>query len=221
MLESVVYCTTNLINGKKYIGSDSNNDKYYYGSGINLKKAIKKYGKSNFRKEILWIGPLEYLREIEVYWCEYFDVEHSQLFYNCTNKGIGSIKGVPKPSAYKPVLQYDFEGNFIKEWESYTLIVKETGITNVACTITGKDSSAGGFLWKQKIGNNIPDKIEPYKDKRLTGKKVLQLDLEGNIINEFDSMWIAGKMLNLQPSCIRRAIIQSVKAYNYFWKLKQ
>jgi len=49
----VVYLTTNLINGKKYIGMDSNNNPKYIGSGTLILKAIKKYGKENFKKEIL------------------------------------------------------------------------------------------------------------------------------------------------------------------------
>ena len=48
----VIYCTTNLINGKKYIGSDTNNNPYYLGSGVSIIKAIKKYGRNNFKKEI-------------------------------------------------------------------------------------------------------------------------------------------------------------------------
>jgi hypothetical protein len=49
----IIYCITNLINGKKYIGSDSNNNPKYMGGGTYLKKAIKKYGKENFKKEII------------------------------------------------------------------------------------------------------------------------------------------------------------------------
>jgi hypothetical protein len=96
MKEHYVYCTTNIINNKKYIGSHTghiNDD--YFGSGVILKKAIKKYGKCNFVKVILWCGPKEYMREMESYWCEYFDVANNILFYNRTNKGTGYSYGKP------------------------------------------------------------------------------------------------------------------------------
>ena len=52
-----VYETTNLINGKYYIGkhstSDPNDD--YLGSGTTLNRAVKKYGIENFSKTILAI----------------------------------------------------------------------------------------------------------------------------------------------------------------------
>ena len=54
--QKYIYQTTNLINGKKYIGKHIgyiNDD--YLGSGIILNKAISKYGKENFKKEILEI----------------------------------------------------------------------------------------------------------------------------------------------------------------------
>ena len=43
----IIYKTTNIINGKYYIGKDINNSSHYLGSGILLKKAIKKL-RSNF-----------------------------------------------------------------------------------------------------------------------------------------------------------------------------
>lgn len=52
-LANFVYISENLINGKKYIGSHNGNKKEYYGSGILISKAIKKYGKHNFRRTIL------------------------------------------------------------------------------------------------------------------------------------------------------------------------
>lgn len=65
----VIYKTTNLINGKFYVGQDSKNDPNYLGSGDNIKKAIKKYGKDNFKKDILEVCiNQDELNDREIYW---------------------------------------------------------------------------------------------------------------------------------------------------------
>ena len=56
-MEYFIYLTTNLITNEKYIGKHHGelNDSYL-GSGIILQRAIKKYGKQNFKREILYIS---------------------------------------------------------------------------------------------------------------------------------------------------------------------
>ena len=64
-----IYLTTNLVNGKKYIGQHNGSIKDdYLGSGVLLVKAIKKYGKENFKKEILEERDITELDEKEKYW---------------------------------------------------------------------------------------------------------------------------------------------------------
>jgi len=50
-----VYITTNISSGKQYVGDHStdNLEDGYLGSGIILSKVIKKYGRKNFKREIL------------------------------------------------------------------------------------------------------------------------------------------------------------------------
>lgn len=52
-----VYKTTNLINGKFYIGTHKTSDPNdsYLGSGNLLCRAIEKYGRDNFRKDVMFI----------------------------------------------------------------------------------------------------------------------------------------------------------------------
>lgn len=64
-----IYKTTNLINGKVYIGQHIANGDKYIGSGTIITKAIKKYGLSNFKIETLeWCDNRETLNEREKYW---------------------------------------------------------------------------------------------------------------------------------------------------------
>lgn len=48
-----IYKITNILNGKIYIGKDEFSNSEYFGSGKLIKRAIIKYGKKNFIKEIL------------------------------------------------------------------------------------------------------------------------------------------------------------------------
>lgn len=65
----ILYKTTNLINGKYYIGVSNGKNLFYKGSGTALLKAIKIYGSSNFKREILEVFNTEHAafkREAEI-----------------------------------------------------------------------------------------------------------------------------------------------------------
>lgn len=90
----VIYKTTNLVNGKQYIGKDAKNTPSYLGSGTFLKKAIQKYGKENFKKEILDVcSSQEELKEREEYWLNHYDAGNNPDFYNTHNHSYGGILG--------------------------------------------------------------------------------------------------------------------------------
>lgn len=89
-----IYKTTNLINNKIYIGLKTksvNESENYLGSGVVLKHAIKKYGKANFKKEILEsdISDFDLLCKREIYWIEYYNSMNASIGYNRTTGGNG------------------------------------------------------------------------------------------------------------------------------------
>jgi len=65
-----IYMTKNQINGKQYIGQHKSSewDNSYFGSGILLKQAIRKYGKENFTcQPLAWALSKKQLDEQEIY----------------------------------------------------------------------------------------------------------------------------------------------------------
>lgn len=89
-----VYEITNLINGKKYIGKRSCKckveDDKYMGSGKLLKKAFEKYGKENFRKDIIAIcGTEQDAYEQEYILISVYKADEKAEFYNLSDGGKG------------------------------------------------------------------------------------------------------------------------------------
>jgi group I intron endonuclease len=86
----VVYKTTNLLNGKIYVGKDSRNLPAYLGSGSLLNRAIEKYGVQNFVKEILdTCVSEEELNEREKFWIRELHATDKAIGYNIAMGGEG------------------------------------------------------------------------------------------------------------------------------------
>ena len=94
-MNGYIYLTTCLINGKKYIGQSINNRDIntYLGSGVLFKCAIKKHGKSSFKKEILYSGisDINTLNKLEL---ECIELHNTKVpnGYNLDNGGTGKGK---------------------------------------------------------------------------------------------------------------------------------
>ena len=86
----IIYQTTNLLNNKKYIGKDTKNNPKYLGSGALLLEDIKKYGRENFKKDILeYCFSLDELEIREIYYINLFNAKSSEEFYNLTSSPTG------------------------------------------------------------------------------------------------------------------------------------
>lgn len=126
-----VYKVINLINGKFYIGVHQtlNPNDSYYGSGKLIKQAIKKYGKENFVKEILYLTE----NKLEAYEKEkQFTVDFKNR--NSYNLKLGGTGGFTKENAkkgYEAVLN-----KYGNDWHRMANIMKRS-----LSTVVSADSS--------------------------------------------------------------------------------
>ena len=95
-LYGFIYVTTNLINGRKYVGQTKRdkkgNWKSYLGSGTILKLAIKKYGRENFHREIIDIAfNKNELNYLERYYTILFNSVEDNTWYNIIYGGISGV----------------------------------------------------------------------------------------------------------------------------------
>jgi len=115
-----IYKTTNLINNKFYIGmhKTKNIDDGYLGSGKYILNSINKYGKENFKKEILFILNSEdemILKEKEIL-TEEFLKENEDKIYNINIGGDGSFTFINKNYPRKGV---ETRAQLIKQNKEY------------------------------------------------------------------------------------------------------
>jgi group I intron endonuclease len=209
----IIYKTTNIINGKYYIGKDEKNCSKYLGSGKILKLAIKKYGRDNFKKKVLEVckNRVE-LNKREKYWINKLDATNTG--YNIAEGGTGGktkLKTVP-------VYQYNKDGSFIREWDSASEVTKEINLdgSGIMKVCKGKLSSCGGFIWSYK---KIINGINSYE--RSNNIKVLQYSKNGILIKEWESIIAVKKYYNISDRHIQTSLDNINKsAKGFIWLRK-
>lgn len=124
----IIYKTTNLINEKIYIGKDSRNKKNYLGGGVCLAKAIKKYGRKNFKKEtICECKTQEELNEKEIYYINLYKSTDSTIGYNLSTGGGSSAIGVKLSEETRRKMSMKRRGKKLSEEHRKKIALSNTG----------------------------------------------------------------------------------------------
>lgn len=117
----------------------------------------------------------------------------------------------------KPIVQFDLQGNFIKEWKGATDATKELGLNFSrisGCCRNKINKTCGKFLWKFKKDWD-GKKIKPYKNI------ILQLDKQENVIKEWNNVKEAANFLKKHIAGINSCLKGTQKsAFGFKWKYK-
>jgi group I intron endonuclease len=187
--------TINKINGKKYIGKDAKNNPKYLGSGTSLIIALKKYGKQNFKKIILEkCCNKNHLWEREEYWLNKFDTKNNPEFYNRTNKAFGAWEN----RKYQPL------SGKIKQKMSMAHKNKPLSKEHKQAISKATKGHSKTKEWKQNLSQSATKSF---------GRKVLQKDLNDNLIREWDSGKQASQELNVSYVSINNCCRFNAKGF--------
>lgn len=115
----------------------------------------------------------------------------------------------------RKITQYDLNINKIKDFNSIVEASKELNIgkANIMGVLNNSRKSAGGFVFKYIEDLGI---YEPVIINKNIGRKVVQYDLNMNILAIHDSMSIAGKNLHIHKNNIFGVIINYRKTAGGF-----
>lgn len=142
---------------------------------VYLQRAWNKYGEVNFKFDIIEYCEVDLLPEKENYWVNFYKANDDKFGYNLMIVGrknhnhsdetkqkmrkasLGKKKSKEhinnmKLSRYKPILQYDLDGNFIKEWLGASQIRDMLGYnqSNITGVCNGLRKTHKGYIWKYK-----------------------------------------------------------------------
>lgn len=213
----IVYCTTNLINNKIYIGvhKTDNPDEFdgYIGCGVYITQphtykysktyfqtAVNKYGVKNFKRIILATFNSEeeaYLLEEEIVNIQF--LERSDV-YNMIIGG-NNIGEYNKTIVY----QYDLTGNYITNFTSFldAALSINRDYTLISYAVR-KKCKAGNFFWSTDKLDKLD--LTNYNIGTNQRKIVYQYNKEGNFLKQFISFTDAAKELNVTTPCITKAV---------------
>ena len=193
-MKYIVYCTTCKVNGKIYIGvhKTENPDVFdgYIGNGLNIgwtiknphtafQNAVKKYGYNQFQRAVLYVFDNEedaYNKEAEIVTLDFIKRRDN---YNV------SLGGKHPGTFFEPLYQYDYNGNFIRTWDSVGETVQYYGCNSNRFNMAIKDKrSAFNSYWsKTKF-----DKLDVSDYRKSRASEIYCYTNKGDLVKMFNSV---------------------------------
>lgn len=231
MSKFIVYCTTNKVNNKIYIGVHKTTDDlkfdFYIGCGVYInqpstynkaktvfQRAVQKYGVNNFYRQTIAI----FDNEEDAFNLEAEIVNENFLsrldVYNTILGGYGGDRGINA----KPCYQYDLNGNFIREFPNRQEAARtiNKGFTTIKRAIKDK-IKAGEWFWSDiKV-----DKLNLSEYKTITNRvPVFEYTITGEYNCCYESYNDAARCNNVSSSRIKEATLCGIDCNNKKFSLE-
>lgn len=206
-MTGIIYKATNLFNGKVYIGqtrrsleirmrqhlqgslkADSTNSFHY---------ALAQFGREGFEWSIVdeFRGTKEEVMHALNIAEEYHILKNRSMVgdmgYNSTQGGYSSgkfadsvRKKINADCRNKAILQYDLDGNFLREFESVSEACEAVGCKNVSAYLVTQRPWRG-YQWRYREGLSYPKKINAFKKVKRNGP-VIAYTPDGNFYKEYE-----------------------------------
>jgi GIY-YIG catalytic domain/NUMOD1 domain len=199
----------------------------------NVKIIIKELEIFNYsdKKEVIVI-----VNKREPFWINYFR-KKDYILYN-TGKGgnVANIAEAVTSSQTKPVNVYDLEGNFINYFKSISeanrkLFTNRERTGDIVCVCKGKKFSILGYVFRYK-GESFKKYKKKPNTKTSEGKKrisesqkgannsmavkILQYDIEGNFLKQWDCRKHAEEYYNISVLTIKDDTISAGYRWRYW-----
>lgn len=203
-MKYVIYKITNLINNNIYIGQHATEDinDEYMGSGVALHNAIKKHGKKNFKKEILYIFDTREDADKKEQELVNTDFIKRKDTYNIIKGGM--YNSASSKLGTKALLEKIEDEDFKKEWTSNI----SKGLKKYYNENDVWNKNTKGLLKKNKTSfkkGNIP------WNKGIIGE---QSHMYGYKHSEENIYKIRERMLKNNPSSVKIIRLSDFKIYN-------
>jgi hypothetical protein len=167
-------------------------------------RSLKKYGHDTHKIEFLY----KELTRKEAELIEIAMIEVYKSFKSSLNISEGGSTAIHING--KKVLQFNTEGEFIKEWSTPSEVQRQLGLgsATISHAARGKSFYAHGFLWVYKKDYEIG--VVPYwknKAKTTLSKQVHQYDRFGKFIQTFPSCEEAARIVGYKTNTVKASCI--------------
>ena len=225
----IVYETTNLINNKIYVGihKTENPDIFdkYLGNGVistqpytymyaktAFQCAVKKYGPENFRRKTLAVfDTIEEASDLEEQIVNEKFLERNDV-YNMVLGGLGGYFISNRVRVY----QYDKNGNYLSEYESFAdaALQLECDYTLISYAVR-KKAKAKGYFWNTDKVDKLD--LTNYNLGLNHSNKVFFYSLDGKFLGGFKTQASCERKTGIYSATIRKACILGVPVKNKYY----